>query len=82
MPVHRPSTPTEKATAGMQVAPWWSSNYSAQLSLKKDGVVQSLGKAVSFEVKAIREGVLKGVNYKTYDAYRKEPPQCKEKCKV
>ena len=23
MPVHRPSTPTEKATAGMQVVPWW-----------------------------------------------------------
>ena len=47
-------------------------NYSAQLSLEKDGVVQSLGKAVSFEVKAIREGVLKGVDYATYDAYRKE----------
>jgi len=47
-------------------------NYSAQLSLEKDGVVQSLGEAVSFEVKAIREGVLKGVDYATYDAYRKE----------
>ena len=47
-------------------------NYSAQLSLEKDGVVQSLGDAVSFEVKAIREGVLKGVDYATYDAYRKE----------
>ena len=47
-------------------------NYSAQLSLEKDGFVQSLGKAVSFEVKAIREGVLKGVDYATYDAYRKE----------
>ena len=47
-------------------------NYSAQLSLEKDGVVQSLGDVVSFEVKAIREGVLKGVDYATYDAYRKE----------
>ena len=47
-------------------------NYSAQLSLEKDGVIQSLGEAVSFEVKAIREGVLKGVDYATYDAYRKE----------
>ena len=47
-------------------------NYSAQLSLEKDGVVQSLGDAVSFEVKAIREGVLKGVDYAAYDAYRKE----------
>ena len=47
-------------------------NYSAQLSVEKDGVVEVLGKAISFEVKALREGVLKGVDYASYDAYRKE----------
>ena len=47
-------------------------NYSAQLSVEKDGVVEALGEAISFEVKALREGVLKGVDYATYDAYRKD----------
>ena len=47
-------------------------NYTAQLSLEKDGEVNPLGEAISFQVNAIRKGVLKGVDYATYDAYRKD----------
>lgn len=55
--------------AGPMVTP---GQYSAQLSLEKDGVVSPLGKAVTVEVKPIRKGVLKGVDYATYNQYRKE----------
>lgn len=47
-------------------------NYTAQLSLEKDGKVNPLGEAISFQVNAIRKGVLKGVDHATYDAYRKD----------
>ena len=47
-------------------------NYTAQLSIDKNGEVTALGEAIEFEVKAIRNGVLKGVDYATYDQYRKE----------
>ena len=56
-------------SSGPMVVP---GNYTAQLSLDKDGKVTALGEAIEFEVKAIREGVLKGVDYATYDQYRKE----------
>lgn len=46
--------------------------YSAQLSLEKDGVVTAIGEAVVVDVQPIREGVLKGVDYTTLDNYRKE----------
>ena len=46
--------------------------YSAQLSLEKDGVVTAMGEAVIVNVQPIREGVLKGVDYTTLDNYRKE----------
>ena len=46
--------------------------YSAQLSLEKDGIVTPLGEAVTVNVQPIREGVLKGVDYATLDNYRKE----------
>ncbi len=46
--------------------------YSAQLSLEKDGVVTAIGEAVVVDVQPIREGVLKGVDYATLDNYRKE----------
>ena len=46
--------------------------YSAQLSLEKDGVVTATGEAVVVDVQPIREGVLKGVDYATLDNYRKE----------
>jgi hypothetical protein len=44
--------------------------YSATLALEKDGEVSSMGEAVSFEVKPIREGVLKGMDYQQYNTYR------------
>ena len=56
-------------SSGPMVVP---GNYNAQLSLDKNGEVTSLGEAIEFEVKAIRDGVLKGVDYATYDQYRKE----------
>jgi hypothetical protein len=46
--------------------------YSAQLSLEKDGIVTAIGEAVVVDVQPIREGVLKGVDYATLDNYRKE----------
>ena len=46
--------------------------YSAQLSLEKDGIVTPLGEAVTVNIQPIREGVLKGVDYTTLDNYRKE----------
>ena len=56
-------------SSGPMVVP---GNYTAQLSIDKNGEVTSLGEAIEFEVKAIRDGVLKGVDYATYDQYRKE----------
>ena len=44
--------------------------YKAQLALEQNGSVTPLGEAVSFEVRSIREGVLKGVDYSTLNAYR------------
>jgi photosystem II stability/assembly factor-like uncharacterized protein len=46
--------------------------YTASLALEKGGEVTPLGEAVSFEVKPIREGVLGGMDYSSYDAYRSE----------
>ena len=46
--------------------------YSAQLSLEKDGVVTVIGEAVVVNVQPIRKGVLKGIDYTTLDNYRKE----------
>ena len=46
--------------------------YSATLSLENEGEVTPIGEAVRFEVKPIREGVLKGMDYASYNAYRKE----------
>ncbi|MDG2415516.1 MAG: glycosyl hydrolase, partial [Flavobacteriaceae bacterium] len=43
--------------------------YTAHLSLEKDGVITPLDSPVSFEVKPIREGVLKGVDYATFNNY-------------
>ena len=44
--------------------------YSASLYLVHNGETKLLDGPVNFEVKAIREGVLKGVDYETYNAYR------------
>ena len=46
--------------------------YSAQLSLEKDGIVTAMGEAVTVNVQPIREGILKGVDYTTLNNYRKE----------
>ncbi|PQB05574.1 WD40/YVTN/BNR-like repeat-containing protein [Aureitalea marina] len=61
---------------------WWNAgpmvtpgNYQATLYLEKEGAVTKLDGPVSFEVRSIREGVLKGVDYQTFDAYRQEIEQ-------
>ena len=46
--------------------------YTAKMSLEKDGVVSPLGEAVTVNVEPIRKGVLKGVDYNTINNYRKE----------
>ena len=43
--------------------------YMASLSLEKEGVITPLDGPVSFEVKPIRNGVLEGVNYATFNNY-------------
>ena len=45
-------------------------NYSASLHLEKEGSVTPLDGPISFEVKPIREGVLKGASYEDYDSFR------------
>ena len=44
--------------------------YQATLHLEKDGNVTKLDGPISFEVKSIREGVLKGASYAEYNAFR------------
>ncbi|MGB2475494.1 MAG: VPS10 domain-containing protein [Flavobacteriaceae bacterium] len=56
------------SNAGPMVTP---GVYTAALALEKEGKITQLGDAVTFSVKPIREGVLKGVDYSTYNAYRK-----------
>ena len=46
--------------------------YQASLALVKNGEVTPLDGPVSFEVKAIREGVLKGIGYEEYNTYLNE----------
>lgn len=46
--------------------------YKASLYLQQDGKVELLYGPVSFKVEPIREGILKGVSYPEFDAYRKE----------
>lgn len=46
--------------------------YSASMALEKDGQVTAMGEAVSFEVKPIHKGVLKGMDYDAFNAYREE----------
>ena len=46
--------------------------YRASLYLNQDGVVKPLDGPIAFEVKPIREGVLKGVSYTEYNTFRSE----------
>ena len=46
--------------------------YTAALALEKEGTVTPLGSEVRFEVKPIREGTLKGMDYASYNEYREE----------
>ncbi|MEK9613189.1 MAG: glycosyl hydrolase, partial [Flavobacteriaceae bacterium] len=46
--------------------------YKASLHLEENGVVTLLEEAISFEVKSIREGILKGASYQEYNAFRLE----------
>jgi len=47
-------------------------SYKATLYLEEEGQVRLLDGPITFEVKPIREGILKGVGYDEYDAYRQE----------
>ena len=49
--------------------------YQASLSLVQNGEVIPLDGPISFEVKALREGVLKGVSHEEYNAYLTEITQ-------
>lgn len=49
--------------------------YQASLSLVQNGEVTPLDGPISFEVKALREGVLKGVSHEEYNAYLTEITQ-------
>jgi photosystem II stability/assembly factor-like uncharacterized protein len=60
---------SDRNPSGPMVTP---GNYSAQLYLQQNGQIIPLGASVNFEVKPIRESVLKGVDYATFDAYRKD----------
>lgn len=57
----------EDGPGGAMVTP---GNYSASLYLEQEGEVKLLDGPVQFEVKPIRDGVLQGVDYDTYNAYR------------
>ena len=46
--------------------------YTAALALEKEGTVTPMGSEVRFEVKPIREGTLKGMDYASYNEYREE----------
>ena len=49
--------------------------YKASLALVENGVVTPLDGPISFEVKAIREGVLQGIDHEAYHAYLAEVTQ-------
>jgi len=49
--------------------------YQASLSLVQNGEVTPLDGPISFEVKAMREGVLKGISHEEYNAYLTEITQ-------
>ena len=49
--------------------------YQASLSLVQNGEVTPLDGPISFEVKALREGVLKGISHEEYNAYLTEITQ-------
>ena len=44
--------------------------YTATLYLEKNGTITQLDEPIDFNVKPIRNGVLKGTSYKDYDTYR------------
>ena len=50
-------------------------SYQASLSLVQNGEVTPLDGPISFEVKALREGVLKGISHEEYNAYLTEITQ-------
>ena len=64
-----PERISDRNPSGPMVTP---GNYSAQLYLEQNSQISPLGASVNFEVKPIRESVLKGVDYATFNAYRKE----------
>lgn len=64
---------------------WWNAGpmatpgtYQATLYLQDQGSVTKLDGPVSFEVRPIREGVLKGIDYDAFNAYRKEMEQMQD----
>ena len=57
------------AEAGPMVRP---GTFKASLIVEKGGTVLARTSTVSFEVKPIRDGVLQGVDFKTYEAFRSD----------
>ncbi len=57
-------------------------NYTASLSLEKEGEVTVLDEGVSFEVKPIREGVLGGMDYDNYNTYRRDLAEVQRRMEV
>ena len=47
-------------------------NYNATLYLDNNGEISKLDGPIEFEVKPIREGVLKGVSYQEYNSYKND----------
>ena len=47
-------------------------NYNATLYLDNNGKISKLDGPIDFEVKPIREGVLKGVSYQEYNSYKND----------
>ena len=46
--------------------------YTASLYLESNGKYRMLDGPISFDVNSIRDGVLKGADYDTYNSYRNE----------
>ncbi len=56
--------------------------YKASLYLQQDGKVELLYGPVSFKVEPIREGILQGVSYSEFDAYRREIASFRQEVEV
>lgn len=67
--------PPKKERAGMLMPP---GTYSVSISKEVDGVVAQLAGPISFEVKLLREGALKGSSQEEIAAYRKDVEEMRQ----